>query len=704
LPLRFVFAAHNHQPVGNFGAVFEAAYRDAYKPFLDVLEQFPEITFVLHTSGPLMEWLAEHRPEYVERLRRLVGRGQVEVLGGPFYEPVLTMIPPRDRVGQMSGYKSYLEKLLSTRVRGLWVPERVWEPCLVGDVAAAGLEFTVLDDHHFRQAGADDGRLFGHHLTEDNGSLLRVFPISERIRYLVPFHDPQEALDYLGHVHRQHPGGVVVFGDDGEKFGSWPGTHGHVYTNGWLRRFCELLRNNRHWLETCTFSQALDETRSAGKIYLPDCSYREMTEWALPPHRHAEHKRLAQEMQHDHRWGVVHRSLRGGSWRNFKVRYPETQEMYARMLQVSRRLQRAEDEGSSAAAIEAARRDLYKAQCNCPWWHGTFGGLYLPHLRDAVYRHLIAADNALIAAERRAPGWVEAVVADHDLDGGNEVCLSNHRLAAFFHPARGGTLYELDLRVIEHNLLATLSRRPEAYHDAVRHHAQGVAWKQGDLDQHLRYDWYLRKALVDHFYDPALTLHQIQTGQEHDLGDFAIEPFEFRIHKSSQLAQLVMARAGQVAGHPLRLTKTITLTGDGDALAVQYRLENCPRHKKLHFAVECNFAGLAAGADDRYFYHAGKPKAGQLQTPQDLHDAEQIGLVDEWRGLDASLRLSRRGGVWAFPVQTVSLSEGGYELVHQSTAVVPHWHVEADAGGRWEVTLTMRLDASRAEGRLRQAA
>ena len=339
LPLRFIFAVHNHQPVGNFDSVFEAAYRDAYRPFLDVLEQFPEVTFVLHTSGPLMEWLAAHRPEYVARLRKLIARGQVEILGGPFYEPVLTMIPPRDRVGQMIGYKSYLENLLSTRVRGMWVPERVWEPSLVGDIASADIEFTVLDDHHFKQAGLDDGQLFGHYLTEDAGSLLRVFPISERIRYLVPFHDVQAAIDYLGHVHQQHQSGVVVFGDDGEKFGSWPGTHGHVYTNGWLRRFCELLKSNRHWLRTCTFSQALDESRPVGKIYLPDCSYREMTEWALPPQRLAEQKRAPAELQ---------RSLRGGSWRNFKVRYPETQEMYARMLQVSRHLERAEEEGADA--------------------------------------------------------------------------------------------------------------------------------------------------------------------------------------------------------------------------------------------------------------------------------------------------------------------------------------------------------------------
>ena len=70
--------------------------------------------------------------------------------------------------------------------------------------------------------------------------------------------------------------------------------------------------------------------------------------------------------------------------------------VYARMMEISQRL--ADAESSNGELVEA-RRELYRAQCNCPWWHGTFGGLYLPHLRHAVYRHLINADSALLQAE-----------------------------------------------------------------------------------------------------------------------------------------------------------------------------------------------------------------------------------------------------------------------------------------------------------------
>ena len=242
MPLRFVFALHNHQPTGNFDGVFDGAFRDSYWPFLELLEQYPEIPISLHTSGCLMEWLVEHKPEYIDRLRRLVTRGQIEIMGGGFYEPILPMIPPRDRVGQISTYTTYLEDLFQTKVRGMWVPERVWEQELVSDINAAGIEYTVLDDYHFKQAGLEEQQLFGYYLSEDDGKLLRIFPGSERMRYLVPFQDPDQTLRYFGEVASKNPDATIIFADDGEKFGSWPDTHVHCYHHGWLRRFLDALR------------------------------------------------------------------------------------------------------------------------------------------------------------------------------------------------------------------------------------------------------------------------------------------------------------------------------------------------------------------------------------------------------------------------------------------------------------------------------
>ena len=76
-----------------------------------------------------------------------------------------------------------------------------------------------------------------------------------------------------------------------------------------------------------------------------------------------------------------------------------------------------------------------------------------------------------------------------------------------------------------------------------------------------------------------------------------------------------------------------------------------------------------------------------------------LGLADEWLGLRVSLRSNRPTHFWARPLETVSQSEGGFELVHQAVSLLPHWYVQGDAEGRWSVTLVWELDTSQAEAR-----
>ena len=276
---------------------------------------------------------------------RWLPRGRVEIIGGAFYEPILTMIPSRDRLGQIETYSHWLENRLGGAVRGMWIPERVWEQSLTSDVSRAGIEYTVLDDFHFRNAGLSEEQLHGYYVTEDDGRTLNIFPGSERLRYLIPFRDPQETIEYLRGVAEQHPQAVAVFGDDGEKFGTWPETNKHCYHDGWLRRFFDALAANRDWLKTTTLADAVERVPPLGKIYLPDCSYREMTEWALPVAQQLAYDSAVHDLEHDPRWPRIKPFVRGGFWRNFKVKYPEANEMYSRMMMVSRRLEQAQREG-----------------------------------------------------------------------------------------------------------------------------------------------------------------------------------------------------------------------------------------------------------------------------------------------------------------------------------------------------------------------
>ena len=713
--IRFVLTLHNHQPIGNFDHVFEEAYQDSYLPFLDVFEPYESLRIGLHTSGSLMEWLDARHPEYVDRLAELVQRGRVEIIGGAFFEPILAMIPSRDRIGQICNYTRWLEDRIGCSVRGMWVPERVWEQSYVRDLNAAGIEYTILDDFHFKASGLVDEQLHGHYLTEDDGRTMSIFPGSERLRYLIPFGQPHETIDYLRRLAERHDNSVVLFGDDGEKFGTWPDTKDHCYRDRWLHRFFDGLAENQDWIHMTTPSEAIDNVQPLGKVYLPTCSYREMTEWALPADLQNEYYDIAHDMEHDHRWSSLQRFVRGGFWRNFKIRYPETDDMYSRMMQVSARLQHAIDDGKVGPGIEDARRELYRGQCNCSYWHGAFGGIYLPHLRNAVYRHLIRAENLLDRIAGRPDKWIEAKVEDLNFDGRQEVQVANDRVIGTIAPAIGGHLYELDVRSIEHNLLATMTRKPEAYHRKVLAGAnQGdddcasihdrVVFKQEGLDQRVQYDTYRRKCLVDLFFDADASLEHVAAGTATQHGDFAEGVYDARVRRNPDRVQVQLTREGNVAEAPVRVTKAITLSSGSSVLEIAYRLENLPQDRPLHFGVEMNFAGLPSGADDRYFQDAEGNGLGQLGSRLDLHETDSLGLTDEWLGIDVGLKCSRPTSFWTFPIESVSGSEGGYELVHQSVAVIPHWQVQPEADGSWSVTIHLTTDTTKAESRRQEAA
>ncbi len=702
--VRLSLVLHNHQPIGNFDGVIEQAYQDSYLPFLDVFEDYDKLRIGLHTSGPLMLWLAEHHPEYLDRLRLLVEAERIEILGGPFYEPILPMLPSRDRIGQIQKYSTWLAERFGTTIRGMWMPERVWESQLVRDIVPAGMQYTILDDYHFRSAGYDSETLTNYFVTEDDGYCLRVFPGSERLRYLIPFAAAEEVIDYCRDFAQKHPGGSLVFGDDGEKFGTWPDTKAHVYERGWLRRFFDLLTSNSDWLQTCGPSEIVRQSPPIGRAFLPDCSYREMTEWALPIEAQRDYETITHDLHNDARWPTIAKFLRGGIWRNFRVKYREANEMYCRMLEVSKSLEREKRAGLEAALLPQIEDHLYRGQCNCPYWHGAFGGIYLPHLRNATYREFIAADNLLEFARGRRGDWIDATTEDFDKDLYPEIRIANEHQIAYLAPFCGGMLYELDIRAMQHNLLATMQRRPENYHakiaagnssaanDAASIHDR-VVFKQEGLADLLQYDQTPRKSMLDHFWDNDVEFKQIANGTALERGDFASGPYEAKVRRGTNRIEVVMKRDGNAWGIPLTVTKSLNMSAGSDTMQIRYFITGLPPDQSFHFASQWNWAGLPANANDRMFFDASGLSMGHLGSLLDLHETQHLGLLDQWLGVSVQYAIDRPSSIWAFPIETVSQSEAGFEQVHQSVCVMPHWWVRGDESGCWTVSMEISIAA-----------
>ncbi len=226
-----------------------------------------------------------------------------------------------------------------------------------------------------------------------------------------------------------------------------------------------------------------------------------------------------------------------------------------------------------------------------------------------------------------------------------------------------------------------------------------VVFKQAGLDKRLQYDRHRRKSLVDHFYAADASLATVAAGEYQELGDFVTGPFEAKLRRNAKRMQVQLTRDGRVGERPVRITKGLTLEAGQQSLEVAYLLEGLPPGETVHFGVEFNFAGLPAGIDDRYFHDASGRSLGQLGTQLDLANVDYIALTDEWLGIDVELRSGSSMHLWTYPIETVSQSEGGFELVHQSVVVQPHWYIQAGSDGRWSATMTLAIDTSAAEKR-----
>src|SRR5204862_6255083 len=121
-------------------------------------------------------------------------------------------------------------------------------------------------------------------------------------------------------------------------------------------------------------------------------AYHEMQEWALPPAAQARYHAAARVLE-ERSFEGAHDLLRGGHWRNFQARYPESNRMHKRMLRASRMLWARAD--AHSPEWRAARTPLWRPPCHDPYWPGVFCGRYLPPLRRALYRALSAAETRL---------------------------------------------------------------------------------------------------------------------------------------------------------------------------------------------------------------------------------------------------------------------------------------------------------------------
>ena len=649
-----LFGVHMHQPVDNFGWSVEEAIELCYGPFFKTMVQFPEFKFCVHCSGWLLDEIRVKQPAIFKNMRELTQKGSIEWLSAGYYEPVLSSIPSRDRQAQINKLNNYIKKYLKATPKGLWLTERVWESSLVPDLSACDIDYAVVDDYHFLSSGFDATRMDGFYETEEGGYPLALFPISQSLRYALPFFSVEKAIKSISDCSKNEDSAAIIF-DDAEKFGLWPKTHEWVYEKKWLEQFIEAVLDNEN-IQTEHYSEYLKNNRSRGIAYLNNTSYFEMGEWSMRAKQTLALEALKEQvgMEYFENMGVAF--IKGGIWKNFFVKYHESNYLHKRMLSHS-----INQKKLSKKSLES----LYKLQTNDVFWHGVFGGLYLPNLRDNAYSYLLEIEKSL------AKKKISYKVLDIDKDGYDELKVLTSQLSMVFSTRWGAQMIECGSLESLFNWQNTLMRREEAYHDKILHpkakelvsnedeiatiHTSGSDTNE-DLKEQLIYDWHPKNSFVDHFSTQNIDLENFRRVSFQEVGDFANQPFVLDEKTNT------FSRNGGIYTHmsyPTSVKKEYTFNDNSIDLDFTCRSDFTDT---LMYGMEFNF-------------HLAHPEQalfnGQLiEDGLSLDSCDTLEIIDTFTQKKLTLTCNQKCSIHAYTLKTVSQSESGFDTVAQQISLI----------------------------------
>ena len=543
-----LFGIHCHQPIDNFDHVVYEIIEKSYEPFFTLLKEFPKFKCSVHFSGWLFEFIQQNRPSLFSLMQEI--SSQIEFFTGGFYEPILASIPSSDRVAQIKMLSRFIEKNFNQKPKGLWLTERIWDDSIIDDLQKCHIEYVIVDDYHLIAAGHDMHNLNGYFMSENSNNTIALFPINKALRYVIPFASIEKTQETLHSIANEEGKNAAIIFDDGEKFGVWPKTYEKVYEQNWLRDFFQTTLDDET-IEVQTFHEYYTKNHAISLAYLPTVSYHEMQEWSILPNLAHDYKNLVEQNSH------LEYLIRGGIWKNFFLKYQESNWLHKRSLELSRK-------NDNRAKY---KKTLYKTQCNDVLWHGIFGGIYLPNLRDNAYKYIIECENLLHSD-------IHSEVLDINLNSYNEYKFFTPELLTVIDCKNGGQIVELDLRDVCFNVQNTLTRYKEIYHEKIVKKVQeetiqtakeetstihnNVLTTQEDLDFHV--DWYLKKSAIDHISDNSFTLESFEANSFKEYSDFTNQPFSVKSHTQNSLN---LERAGgiyQTAKFPTTLKKTFEFT------------------------------------------------------------------------------------------------------------------------------------------------
>lgn len=482
-------------------------YLNNLRPFLQLLNSYPELCFTSYYSGILLEWLENKHPEFLMLTNDLVKENKIELLGGAFYEPVFSIIPSKDRVGQIEEMTTLMRKRFSKRPRGIWLPQQVWEPGYPGTLSTCGIDYTFIENSFFSNNGISKGASIRPYVTEDQGKMLKVFPLHNNLLPELSKFSASTAVEKLMEFGDDHGKNVISCLVPGELIENKKEKTG--INIKWMEKFLTELSKNRSRIETILPSKYCRIFDDFEKIYIPCLNYTHMKKRILANSSEKVQKKLEQILNST----ISSDLLSGGFFREFLLTHTESNKLYSKMMHINVLINQIKGDKSRK---KSAREELWKGQHNSAFWTGDKHGIENAAVRANAY-------NALIEAEKlsRESGVFDSslMLTDFDMDGRDECIYQGQAVNAYIH-AHGGCIFEFDY-----------INKPWNYINPYRSNNKNC--KSSEY------------AFIDHFLENEETPSNFSKYEHTELADFHNKKYSFTVINKEQM-EIICSAEGYI--------------------------------------------------------------------------------------------------------------------------------------------------------------
>lgn len=630
----------------------ERAWKLTIQPLLGLLYHTPDLKVGLALSGEVLRALQDHFPAGAEWTRAMLERGQIELVGGAFHEPVLHAIPEEDAVGQIRAHAAAVKKLFGGRPTGVWLPWGTWDPALPRIFHKAAVDWTAVDERWIRDASGIS-QPQGVFRTEREGMDVALIPLDTAAGSLVGRASIRGLINSL----RQYPslgrGAAVLALEVGDPAAD------PERAQGWMVQFVQALAAAAPVLRTVRVSEYLERAGRAETVYLPSSP-------AVP-------------------------------WESALARYPEANRMHKAMVRVSEMLLRFERKSRTEAwgsvidpdALVQARRYLYQAQHAEAYSHGLHAGIYDPKRRFSTWRDILRAEQTLLTA-LGATDVMEIESGDEDCSGVEQVSLRTDTIRARIDPGLGGALVGFRHYGASRELISVVARRSEPWQEALVAETQARTFSETpeEFRRLSGWDGGQRLAFVEHWMNADEGLEDWLRGTHRRTPN----PRPWTVVSSERFGddalRTMLTAEGSLgeSEQKYRLHKRYSLQRAG---ALEVRLDLVNRsHEPLRtrFGWEINLALDADAGDDLLVI--GETRR-VVDEPMDLGEISEFSLAGE--GMQVHLAAERPPRVWVLPVQTLHRDHGQKVTAVQGHALLLQWPVDLwpNEKARFKVVLTV---------------